>query len=65
MVKCKVLKGRTKILVPSKKSRTGLLYIPADLIKDSSFPFEPNEEVLIKISGDTLIVEKEKRIETI
>ncbi len=59
MVKCKVLEGRTKILVPSKKSRTGVLYIPADLVKDSSFPFEPNDEVIIKISGNSLIIEKE------
>ena len=55
-----MLKGKTKILIPSKKSSTGVLYIPADLIKDSSFPFKPNEEVLIKISGEAIIIEKQK-----
>jgi len=55
-----VLTGETKILVPGKKGRTGVLYIPADLVKDSSFPFEPNEEVRIKISGDALVIEKKK-----
>ena len=55
-----MLEGRTKIIVPGKRGKTGVLYIPADLIKDSSFPFEPQEEVQIKISGEKLIVEKWK-----
>lgn len=55
-----MLEGRTKIIVPGKRGKTGVLYIPADLIKDSSFPFEPQEEVQIKIAGEKLIVEKWK-----
>jgi hypothetical protein len=62
-VKYKVLEGKTKIIVPSKKSKTGVLYIPADLVKDSSFPFSPNEEVMIRIVQNMLIIKKEKIID--
>jgi virulence-associated protein VagC len=56
-----VLKGKARIIVPrrSDRSRTGIIYIPADLIKDSSFPFHPNEQVTIRIEGGRLIIEKE------
>ncbi len=37
-----------------------VLYIPADVRKDSSFPFKVGERVRIKIEGKRLAVEKEQ-----
>lgn len=53
-----MLEGRTKIVFPNKRGRTGLIYIPADVVKDSSFPFKPNEELTIRIEGEKLVIEK-------
>jgi len=41
----------------SHKGKTGLLYIPADIVKDSSFPLKEGK-VTIEISEDTLIIRK-------
>jgi hypothetical protein len=59
MVKYQLLEGLAKIILPSRgdRSKTGILYIPADLVKDSSFPFSPDQEVLIRIDGRKLVVE--------
>jgi len=56
-----MLKGKARILVPNKRGKTGLIYIPADVVKDSSFPFKPNEEVIIKIDGEKLVIEKKEK----
>ena len=60
MVKCRMLSGIARIIVPSRtdRSKTGVIYIPADLVKDSSFPFQADEEVTIRIEGQRLIVER-------
>jgi len=42
----------------SDRSRTGVLYIPADVVKDSLFPFTANEEVVVRIEGEKLVVER-------
>jgi len=42
----------------SDRSRTGILYIPADVVKDSLFPFSADEEVVVRIDGKRLIVER-------
>jgi len=34
------------------------LYIPADVVKDSLFPFSANEEVVVRIDGDRLVIER-------
>ena len=54
-----MLEGLAKIILPSRgdRSKTGILYIPADVVKDSSFPFSPDQEVLIRIDGRKLVVE--------
>jgi len=59
MVKYQLLEGLAKIILPSRgdRSKTGILYIPADVVKDSSFPFSPDQEVLIRIDGRKLVVE--------
>jgi len=59
MVKWRLLEALAKIILPSRgdRSKTGILYIPADVVKDSSFPFSPDQEVLIRIDGRKLVVE--------
>lgn len=39
-------------------ARTLYITIPADLAVDSSFPFETEDEVLVKIDDGKLIIEK-------
>lgn len=55
-----VLQGLARIILGSRsdRSRTGVLYIPADIVKDSLFPFSPNEEVIVRIEGDRLVIER-------
>lgn len=59
MVNYPMLEGNAKIILPtgSDRSKTGILYIPADLVKDSSFPFGPDEKVVVRIVGRRLVVE--------
>jgi hypothetical protein len=59
MVKYQLLEGYAKIILPTRsdRSKTGILYIPADLVKDSSFPFNADEEVTIRIDGKRLVIE--------
>jgi len=54
-----MLEGFAKFILPSRgeRSKTGILYIPADVVKDSSFPFIPDQEVIVRIDGRKLIVE--------
>jgi hypothetical protein len=60
MVKWQLLEGLAKIILPSRgdRSKTGILYIPADVVKDSSFPFSPDQEVVVRIDGRKLVVEE-------
>jgi len=60
MVNWQLLEGLAKIILPSRgdRSKTGILYIPADVVKDSSFPFSPDQEVLIRIDGRRLVIEE-------
>jgi hypothetical protein len=55
-----VLTGIARIVLGTRsdRSRTGVLYIPADVVKDSLFPFSANEEVLVRIEGEKLVVER-------
>jgi len=58
-----VLQGLARIILGcrSDRSRTGVLYIPADIVKDSLFPFSPNEEVIVRIEGERLVIERNSR----
>lgn len=47
-------------LTQVKGQTTCLLVIPADIAKDSQFPFKVPSKVIIRIEGDKLIVEKGK-----
>jgi len=53
------LKGKGKFHEPVK-GRV-MLYIPADVHKDSTFPFKTKEEVEIEIVSSKLVVKKLKR----
>jgi len=61
-VNCLLLESLAKIILPvrSDRSKTGILYIPADLVKDSSFPFSADQEVVIKIDGSRLVIEERR-----
>jgi hypothetical protein len=39
---------------------TALIIIPADIAKDSTFPFKPPEKVLVRIEDERLVIEKVK-----
>jgi len=41
-----------------KGQQTALVTVPADLVKDSAFPFKVPSRVLVSIDGERLIVEK-------
>ncbi|MGA3298284.1 MAG: hypothetical protein ABSD41_12650 [Candidatus Bathyarchaeia archaeon] len=60
MVICLMLEGSAKIILPTRdnRSKTGVLYIPADVVKDSLFPFIPDQEVVVRIDGKRLVVEE-------
>ncbi|MGA8856476.1 MAG: hypothetical protein WB643_04835 [Candidatus Bathyarchaeia archaeon] len=62
MVKYLMLEGYAKMILPtrSNRSKTGILYIPADIVKDSSFPFSPDQEVVVRIDGNRLVVEESR-----
>lgn len=45
---CEYMKGRV------------FVYVPADVRKDSAFPFRIGEKVRVRIDGERLIVEKAK-----
>lgn len=47
---------------PSRITRYGgnrhCLYLRSELVGDSAFPFQPSDDVLIRIEGERLIVER-------
>ncbi len=52
------MKEATGKIVYGPKSRTGILYIPSDLMVDSTFPFQAPTQVKITIDGDKLAITK-------
>ena len=51
-----VLKGKGKIHEPVKGRI--MIYVPADVHKDSAFPFKPKDVVQIEIVDGKLVVSK-------
>lgn len=51
--------GRGRIYEHSKGKIT--VYLPADVVKDSAFPFKVGQHVNVEIDGDRLIVGPYKR----
>lgn len=37
------------------------IYLPSKFVADSQFPFQPEDEVVVTIEGDSLIVKPKKR----
>ncbi|MDX1813886.1 MAG: hypothetical protein R3319_03760 [Candidatus Bathyarchaeia archaeon] len=54
-----VLEADAKIMT-NPRGKTGILYIPSDIMVDSAFPFAVPARVHIKIEGDKLVIEKVK-----
>ena len=51
------MKEKIGTIKPTKFS-TVLIIVPADIAKDSAFPFKPPESVMVRIDGERLIIEK-------
>jgi hypothetical protein len=47
----------TKVKLYEYKSRHSI-NLPSDFVKDSQFPFQVNEELIARISGKQIIIEK-------
>jgi hypothetical protein len=45
----------------ASRGKTGIIYVPSHLVTDSTFPFGDGEQVLIRIDGDRLVVEKARK----
>jgi hypothetical protein len=42
----------------ASKGDTGIIYVPAGVVKDSLFPFTFDDDVRIRIDGKRLVIEK-------
>ena len=52
-----MLTARTKVKIYGSGGRHSI-NLPAELVRDSAFPFEPLEELTAKIDGKRLVIEK-------
>lgn len=50
--------NRTKVKIYAVGSRHSI-NLPSDFVRDSAFPFKPNEELIARIEGNKIIIEKE------
>jgi hypothetical protein len=50
-----VLRGETQMY---KSDGRHTIYIPADLVKDSVFPFTTEDRLTIRLDGKRLVIEK-------
>jgi hypothetical protein len=46
----------------ASRGKTGIIYVPADLVKDTVFPFISGDSLLIRVDGKRLIVEKPSKM---
>ena len=52
-----VLKSKGRIWLPKKTMRGGArIYIPADIVLDSTFPFQKDGEILVEIDPEKKIL---------
>jgi hypothetical protein len=52
-----VLKSKGRIWLPKKTMRGGArIYIPADIVLDSTFPFQKDGEILVEIDPEEKIL---------
>lgn len=57
MVSAMVKEGFGSFRFP-KRGRTGIIYVPADVVIDSTFPFKEDDVVYIQIIEDKLMIRK-------
>ena len=50
--------GKGKVVDRGGKYPKIFIYVPMDVVKDSTFPFEGGEDVSVTIDDDRLIIEK-------
>lgn len=55
-----VTEAKTKI---HKVGSRHTIYLRNDLVNDSSFPFEANQSLVVKIEGERLVIEKAKHLD--
>jgi len=55
-----MLKARGTVWKASGNSRAHVIYIPADLVKDSAYPFELKESVNVEIQDGKIVISKRK-----
>jgi len=53
-----VKEAKSKLASLKPRWHTLIITIPADLAKDSAFPFKPGDRLRIRISGKRLVVER-------
>jgi len=53
--------GKGKIVDRGKKYRKIFIYIPKEVSADTSFPFKPGDDVIVKIEGKKLVIEKKQQ----
>ncbi len=51
---------RIRVKIYEFKSRHSI-NLPSEFVRDSAFPFRPNEELLARIDGNRIVIEKLKR----
>jgi hypothetical protein len=42
----------------ASRGKTGIIYVPADLVKDTTFPFANGDPLHIRIDGERVIIDK-------
>jgi hypothetical protein len=45
----------------ASRGKTGIIYVAADLVKDTTFPFSDGDLLLIRIDGERLVIKKSKK----
>ena len=53
--------GKGKVVNRGGKYPKIFIYVPMDVVKDSTFPFKVGEDVSVTIDDDRLIIEKTKK----
>jgi len=55
-----MLKGVGTVWKATGKARAHVIYIPTDVVADSTYPFEPKESVNVEIQDGKIIISKRK-----
>jgi hypothetical protein len=49
--------NRASVKIYAVKSRHSI-NLPSEFVRDSAFPFRPNEELIARIDGNRIVIEK-------